>query len=65
MMKVRLETSGGELVTEREIPPFNTAPDVLLWGSRVFRECTPDGPRDPGEAFVYREAFAFAIVDVD
>ena len=35
-MKVRLETSKGELVHETEIPPFNTNPEFIVWGNRFF-----------------------------
>lgn len=50
MTFVKLFTASGEFVAEVEIPPFDTFPEVLIWGSRVFRL---------GDDDVYREAFAF------
>ena len=55
-MRVRLTVPSGGLVTEAEVPPFNQPPDVLLWGSRVFRFLR----LDDGVA-VYVEAFAFTV----
>lgn len=59
-MKVRLMTSSMELVATGTVPPFNQYPDVLIWGTRLFtfhHEDTGVG--------VYREAFAFYLMDVD
>jgi hypothetical protein len=47
------------LVHEATIPPFQTPPDVILWGSRVFRFLRLDN----GVA-VYAEASAFHLADV-
>lgn len=57
-MKVRLLTAGKELVLDATIPPFNMAPDVLMWGTRVFinMDASIDNRR------LYREAFATAII---
>lgn len=57
-MKIRLETNDGGLVHETEIPPFNEAPAVILWGIRVFDEFEEDG-----DTKVYREVFAYHLVD--
>lgn len=59
-MKIKLETSSGDFVHEQEIPPFQTAPEVIGWGNRVFKlhrtEKNPDGYT------FYRECFAYALV---
>ena len=59
-MKIKLETANGDFVHEQEIPPFNTSPDVIGWGDRVFKlrgiEKHPDGYS------IYRECFAYALV---
>lgn len=36
VMRVKLFAEHHEFVTELEIPPFLTAPRVLMWGSRTF-----------------------------
>lgn len=54
MNKVRLETSNGELVVHGEVPPFNEAPDVLVWGTRIFK----DTYQLQDDERVYRECFA-------
>lgn len=35
-MKVKLFTADGGFVAEVEIAPFQTMPEVLIWGARVF-----------------------------
>jgi hypothetical protein len=60
---VKLYTDGGAPVdSERfvvggEIPPFDKHPDVLLWGTRIFRfsHAEPDH-------LVYVEAFTYALI---
>lgn len=59
-MKVRLETREGELVTNGRVPPFNIAPEVLLWGVRVFRHHYTGG-----DVEIYREAFATYLIEAD
>jgi hypothetical protein len=64
-MRVRLLTSDGRLVTDATIPPFNSRPDVLIWGQRVFThhaEVNRDGDDVKQE---YREAFSVAVIEVD
>jgi hypothetical protein len=66
-MKVRLFTKDGGFVHEQEIPPFNDAPDVIIWGLRMFVGPNIDGPvsaqyRDADDTYVYEEAFAYALV---
>lgn len=67
-MKIALLTAGksGEprdYVATREIPPFQSGPDVVGWGDRVFMRTT-DTWQEQGEQLpVYVEAFAYAIVD--
>ncbi|CAN1211891.1 hypothetical protein TUMEXPCC7403_16925 [Tumidithrix helvetica PCC 7403] len=56
-MKVCLTTANREFIREAEIPPFQTAPTVILWGDRVFiRDTTVK------HAFYFRECF-FCIVN--
>lgn len=52
-MNVELYTRDGGLVVRAQLPPFNTMPDVLFWGERIFRH-EQDGR--------YKEAFAYAIL---
>lgn len=59
---VRLETSAGELVTLGEIPPCQTAPDVLLWGSRVFLSRSRTSTSDGRVLLLYKECFAVTLV---
>ncbi len=56
-MTVKLYTRNGGFVTEATIPPFIEAPDVVLWGNRVFTyyEAVPDG------WYRYNEVFCYAI----
>lgn len=53
MIEVTLKTEDGRLVTRGMIPPFQTMPDVLIWGTRIFKRV------DDSE---YRECFAVAVV---
>lgn len=65
MQRVRLETAGGELVTDEEyIPPFKKHPEVIVWGSRFFAYAggTIGALRD---ATVYREAFTYCITGTE
>jgi hypothetical protein len=56
MQKVRLETSGGDLVAELTIPSFMAPPEVLVWGNRVFAQ-------EPGTENTYSEVFAYVVPD--
>ncbi len=51
MKRILLRTQTGEEVTAVLIPPFNPAPTVILWGTRIFAF-----DKDLGQ---YREAFAY------
>lgn len=51
---VRLVTKDGEMVTDLATPPFETLPEIVLWGHRAFLRCT-----NPGK-IVYREASSYA-----
>lgn len=53
MTQVRLVTATGDLVVEGQVPPFSEAPEVLVWGTRVF----VDTRNNSDEMRVYREAF--------
>ena len=60
MIKTELHTAGytatdRTLVTVVLIPPFTTAPGVILWGDRVFTLHSPFGHN---QRPVYVEAFA-------
>jgi hypothetical protein len=47
-MQIELQTSTGDFVTEAEILPFTSYPDVVIWGERVFKQ---------HHEFKYRECF--------
>lgn len=70
MMTVCLTVGAKDLVTFATIPPFTSAPDVMLWGQRVFRFVAWNGDLSDGEKIdcpddvpIYTEAFAVAVVD--
>lgn len=52
MTVIRLETSIGDYVDTVAIPKFKTAPEVIIWGERVFRLARPN---------VYQEVFAYYV----
>jgi len=52
MEEVKLYTSDGKLVTTVVVPNFQTPPDVIIWGSRVF---VRKGKK-------YKEAFAHVAI---
>lgn len=58
MRRVDLLNRAGDFVVSVKLPPYQTAPDVLIWGERVFK-----GPEHiPGlPCSSYREVFAVAI----
>jgi len=60
-MKIRLEANG-ELVARFVIPPFQTAPLVVIWGDRVFSALTVWKDQGDDVNAVYSEVFAYAIV---
>lgn len=63
MEKIQLLTAKGEPVAIVEIPVFASAevgPDVLVWGSRFFKE-GPSKKRE-GELWTYVECFAFHVL---
>ena len=59
----RLEVSTGEFVTNVYVLPFNEPPDVLIWGTRIFKlhQKASDFPNDPD---IYRECFAWYATEV-
>ena len=62
MIEVQLYTRSGDHVAGVLVPPFQQAPDIVVWGSRVF---VRDDPTDEQETR-YREGFAFytnSVVD--
>lgn len=56
MLRIRLETSNGSLVSSVELPLFKMLPDVVVWGTRCFQKhgLNADGP-------IYRECFCWVI----
>lgn len=65
MLRIKLETSAGELVTYGAIPVFKMLPDVITWGDRVFRLSLAVSASDAAGNLipVYRECFAVALVE--
>lgn len=65
-MIVKLFTKDGGFVAEEVVPPFNIAPEVIVWGQRTF--IAPDvdylvrlAEVEAGE-IAYVEAFAYYIL---
>jgi len=56
-MKARLLTSDGGFVAAVVLPPFQVAPDVIVWGSRMFKAQGGAFPTDEGPG--YTECFAW------
>ena len=64
--RVRLQTSNGAFVHEQTIPPFNAAPDIIVWGLRLFRRTDLNEIDEHGvHVSVYSEGFAYALVPHD
>jgi hypothetical protein len=62
MIRVRLAIRDGGHVAEVEIPPFQSLPDVIVWGDRVFSfhmSMDIDGEMCRAE---YREVFCYVIL---
>lgn len=68
MVKVRLETNSGlvekgynPFVAYIQVPPFRTAPAVILWGERVFTRAEQQPKEYEGKEpyEVYRECFYY------
>ena len=55
-MQVKLTTRADEFVTKFAIPDFQTPPDVLHWGNRIF---VFDHKENDEQVFV--EGWAFAV----
>lgn len=63
MKTVRLATADGGHVADVNIPPFQSMPEVLVWGIRCFTfHCAISRDGDPA-CMEYREVFAYAVVD--
>lgn len=61
--KVQLVTFLGgieEKVAVVDVPKFSSAPDVLMWGNRVFVPHRMHGTNVPH----YKEAFAYSVPEV-
>lgn len=61
MITVALNALGGALTAYVDVLPFQTAPDVIVWGSRVFMNS--HAYDDDGRP-IYAEAFAAYAVPV-
>lgn len=59
-MRVNLYTRDDGFVASFVIPPFNSEPDVILWGMRVFATAGLDSA-EPRE-YRYVEAFCYAVL---
>jgi len=69
MQEVRLETTRKEYVATGLLPPFDVWPEVVFWGTRVFKIQAPHPglckwKLAAGEVPVYQEVFAVAIVQI-
>jgi len=69
MIRVELYTTGGvrddgvlvtHIVTSGFIPPFKTYPDVIQWGTRVFKFIRRQENLD---LLIYEECFAFYLIN--
>lgn len=60
-MKITLYTKDGALTHDADIPPFNPAPDVVFWGTRIFQLKEMRANNHP----IYFEAFSFALPDLN
>lgn len=61
-MRVRLYTRDGGYVTTAHIPPFDPAPEVILFGSRVFVKAATSQVDGDGQLhYRYEEGHAVSI----
>lgn len=56
MVEVELKTRGAT-VARVHVPPFKPMPEVLMWGTRVFRRTRSE------QGHTYSECFAYYITD--
>ncbi len=56
--KLPIYTANGELVDYVVVPKFQTMPDVILWGSRVFIT-------DPNRGGKYYEGFSYFAMSAE
>ena len=61
-MRAILQTKTGQEVHQTMIPPMKPAPDVVIWGDRVFK-LHQYGDEIGGTYGIYLEAFAYAIIN--
>lgn len=65
-MKIQLTVKTGTdhqitaLVHEAEIPPFQVAPEVIIWGNRAFQRTSLGN----AELVIYQECFAYVLIDL-
>jgi len=63
-MFVKLFTRNDGFVVEGVIPPFSQPPDILIWGTRVFKfSAEMIDPKDNNREFLrYEECFAYYLI---
>lgn len=54
-MRIKLKTKEGEPIHETTIPPYNTPPQIIVWGTRHFQLNIANG--NPPTQAIYHEAF--------
>lgn len=62
MIDVELQTNTGDFIVTVEVIPFQTMPEVLLWGERCFKRCP--SPSAAAVEEIYQEVF-FVVVPPD
>ncbi len=58
-MKIRLVTEDGNHVVDHDLPPFQSYPEVVVWGIRTFRLDT----YPHNNPITYRECFAYTVAE--
>lgn len=55
MIEITLQTADNQLVAHTIMPKFESMPQVVIWGNRVFKQ-------DSVMPIIYNEIFAYTIV---
>ena len=61
MIPIRLTTRDGRHVADVTIPPFQSLPEVLVWGERFFSLHSEFMKEEDPAAAEYREVFCYWI----
>lgn len=63
-MKIVLRTIDDEIIGQTTIPKFDRAPEIIIWGARVFDYAGPDDEisTDNSIAHLYIEAASIYII---